>query len=273
MRMRTILLLPLTASLALAQAPSISNGGILNGASFQKGQAITPGSLISIFGTNLASTTAQADSIPLSTSLGGVTVQFVNGSTTVTAPMLYVQPDDPSKGVTSQINLQVPWEIVPSGTSATVNVVVTRDGVASQAASVNVAPFSPGVFSSGGRAIAQNPDGTLVWPAGTIPGLTTHAAKAGDAIVIYATGLGAVDTPVADGANSLDHLRNAVTPPMVLVGGMSAQVLFAGLSPQFVGVNQLNIVIPNVAPGDSIPLQIQVGGITSPDNITIAVTQ
>ncbi|HLJ14499.1 MAG TPA: hypothetical protein VKV15_08395 [Bryobacteraceae bacterium] len=266
-------LLPLAASLAVAQTPTIVSGGIVNGASFQKGLAITPGSLISIFGTSLASKTAQADSIPLSTSLGGVTVQFVNGSNTVNAPMLYAQPDDPSKNVTSQINLQVPWEIVPSGTSATVNVVVTNNGVASQPTPVSVAPFSPAVFSSGGRAIAQNADGTLVWPAGAIPNLTTHPAKMGDVITIYATGLGAVDSAVADGQNSLDKLRHTVTPPMVLVGGISAEVQFSGLSPQFVGVNQLNVVIPNAAAGDSVPLQIQVGGITSPDSVTIAISQ
>ncbi|MGH9664031.1 MAG: hypothetical protein ACRD9L_06385, partial [Bryobacteraceae bacterium] len=219
MRIHAVLLFALGASLAMAQAPVVANGGILNGASFQKGQAITPGSLISIFGTNLAATTAQADSIPLSASLGGVTVQFVNGSTTVNAPMLYAQPDDPSKGITSQLNVQVPWGIVPAGTSATVNVIVMHDGVTSQPASVEVAPFSPGVFSSGGRAIATSQDGKLAWPAGVIPGLDTHPVKPGDAIIIYATGLGAVDVPVADGQNSLDQLRHTVTPPMVLVGG------------------------------------------------------
>ena len=49
MRIRAITLFFICAGLALAQAPSISDGGILNGASFTKGQAITPGSLISIF--------------------------------------------------------------------------------------------------------------------------------------------------------------------------------------------------------------------------------
>jgi uncharacterized protein (TIGR03437 family) len=56
-----------------------------------------------------------------------------------------------------------------------------------------------------------------------------------------------------------------------MVGGVTAQVLFSGLQPQFVGVNQVNIVIPNVPPGDRVPLQIQMGGIISPDNVTIAV--
>src|SRR5579872_5885215 len=128
---------------AFAQTPQIFDGGVLNGAGFQKGQPIAPGSLISIFGSQLASRTAQADSIPLSASLGGVTVQFVNGGTKVNAPMLFVTPDNPAAQASSQINAQVPWNLVPSGTSAMVSVIVTRDGVASQTAQVAVAGFSP----------------------------------------------------------------------------------------------------------------------------------
>ena len=122
------------------------------------------------------------------------------------------------------------------------------------------------------RAIAVNPDGTLAWPSGLIPGLTTHPAKVGDVIIIYATGLGAVDSPPDNGQGSLDKLRQTITKPTVMVGGITANVLFAGLSPQFVGVNQLNVIIPNTAAGSNVPLQIQVGGITSPDSVTIAVS-
>ena len=258
---------------AAAQTPTIATGGIVNAASFQAGQAITPGSLISIFGTALASSLAQADSIPLSTSMAGVSVQFVNGSVTANAPLLYMQPDDAAHNVASQINLQVPWEIVTAGTSATVNVIVTNNGVSSQPTPVSVAPFSPGIFSSNGLAIAQNADGSLTWASGTVPGLVTHAAKAGDVLVIYATGLGAVDSSVPDGQNSIDKLRNTLTKPIVLIGGMSAQVLFSGLSPQFVGVNQLNVVVPNAAPGSNVPLQLQLGGTTTSDRIGIAITQ
>ncbi|HEV2688998.1 MAG TPA: hypothetical protein VGV35_10595 [Bryobacteraceae bacterium] len=270
MRTRAILLLLALAGFAAAQAPSISDGGILNGAGFQKGQPITGGSLISIFGSRLASSVASASSIPLSTGLGGVTVTFVNGNTTLNAPLLYVQPDDPANGVISQINCQVPWNLVPNGGTANVSVTVTRNNVASAPAQVTVGPFSPGIFSSGGRAIAVNADGTLAWPAGVIPGLNTHGAKPGDALIVYATGLGGVDSPIADGAASLDKLRNT-QPPIVGIGGAQATVLFSGLAPQFVGVNQLNILVPNVPPNDNTPLQILIGGITTPTNTTISV--
>ena len=76
---RTLILLMACVGAGLAQVPTVADGGVLNGASFAKGQAVTPGSLISIFGSNLASHIAQADTIPLSNTLGGVSVQFVNG--------------------------------------------------------------------------------------------------------------------------------------------------------------------------------------------------
>jgi uncharacterized protein (TIGR03437 family) len=269
MRTHAISFLILVAGLASAQTPVINpTGGIVNAADFQS--PLAPGSLFSIFGSRLSSQTAQALTIPLSSSLGGVTVQFINGSTTIDAPMLYVQPDG-STAATSQINAQVPWELVAPGATATVNVVVSHDGVSSAPTPVTIGPFSPGVFASGNLAVAVNLDGTLVWAAGTVAGVTTHAAKPGDTIIVYATGLGAVTPTVADGAASLDALRQTLTQPVVLVGGLPAQVQFSGLSPQFVGVNQLNIVIPNVPPGNNVPIQIQVGNITTPNTITIAV--
>jgi uncharacterized protein (TIGR03437 family) len=274
MRIQWLLLFLVMTCVAFAQPPSIANGGVLNGASFATGQPITVGSLVSIFGSNLASALAQADTIPLSTNLGGVTVQWANGGTTINAPLVFVAG--------SQVNAQVPWELVPAGATQNVSVTVSANGTTSAPAQVTVGPFSPGIFTAGPPtfyAIAQNVDGTLAQAAGSIPGLTTHPVKVGDAIIIYATGLGAVDFPPPDGAipplpaPSANGLVNTLTPPVVTVGGISAQVLFSGLQPQFVGVNQVNIVIPNVPPGNAVPLQIQMGGITSPSNVTIAVSQ
>lgn len=269
MRTRSFFFLAFAAGLVSAQTPVINTtGGIVNAADFQG--PLAPGALFSIFGSRLSVQTASASTIPLSNTLGGVTVQFVNGSTTMNAPMLYVQPDQATAG-TSQINAQVPWELVAPGTTATVNVVVSHDGVSSAPTPVTVGPFSPGIFASGNLAVAVNLDGTLAWAAGTVPGVTTHAAKPGDTVIVYATGLGAVTPGATDGAASLDALRQTLTQPVVLIGGLPAQVQFSGLSPQFVGVNQLNVVIPNVPAGSNVPIQIQMGSITSPSTITLAV--
>jgi uncharacterized protein (TIGR03437 family) len=91
-----------------------------------------------------------------------------------------------------------------------------------------------------------------------IPGLNTRPAKTGDALQILATGLGAVPSPPADGANSLDALRATNTQPNVRIGGDAAQLQFSGLSPQFVGVNQLNVVVPSGAPtGNAAPCRFE----------------
>lgn len=268
MRVFWIVTASLCVSAAMAQTPVISAGGIANGASFgfAPNNAVTPGSLISVFGTNLASSTASADSVPLSTTLGSVSVT-INGTS---APLNFVCHLCVG-GTGDQLNIQVPWEVQGS----TAQVVVTRGGSPSAPASVALAQFNPGVFSVNngvGVAIAFFVDGALAAPAGSIPGLTTHPAKAGDTLQILGTGLGAVDSPVASGANSLDKLRNTTTQPTVLIGNIPAQVTFSGLSPQFVGVNQVNAVVASGTPsGATVPLQLQIGSLTTTNQVTIAV--
>jgi len=264
MRAATIVCLVWGATLS-AQGPAVRDGGVLNGASFAPGQPVTPGSLISIFGDNLAATTALADSIPLSTVLGNVRVTF-NG---IDAPLLAVIRGNNG----DQINAQVPWNITAGGTAT---MVVTSNGVASQGMPVRVAPAAPGIFSvqfGVGQAIAINLDGSLAAPAGSIPGLATHPAPIGADIIILATGLGAVDSPPPNGQNSLDRLRTTVASPTVLIGGVPATLLFSGLSPQFVGVNQVNArIAPGTPTGDAVPLQLQAGGLTTTNQVTIAVS-
>jgi uncharacterized protein (TIGR03437 family) len=57
-----------------------------------------------------------------------------------------------------------------------------------------------------------------------------------------------------------------------MVGGVPAQVAFSGLSPQFVGVYQVNVVMPSgVSGGSAVPLQLMIGGVTSADTLTLAL--
>jgi len=89
--------------------------------------------------------------------------------------------------------------------------------------------------------------------------------------VILATGLGAVSPTLANGANSIDQLRNTVLTPTILIGGIPAPLLFSGLSPGFTGANQINATVPDGVAGDAVSLQIQIGGVRSSDQVTIAV--
>ena len=83
-----------------------------------------------------------------------------------------------------------------------------------------------------------------------------------------------MDSPISDGANSADTVRNTLTQPTVLIGGVAAQVTFSGLTPQFVGVNQINVTIPAGTPtGNAVSLVLHVNGSLSSNPATIAVSQ
>jgi uncharacterized protein (TIGR03437 family) len=254
---------------AHAQTPVISPGGVLNGASFDKtGQPIPPGALVSVFGTDLTAATASASSVPLSTNLSGVSVT-ING---FSAPMLAVVKTPQF----DQLNLQVPWEVSASGTA---QVVVSRNGVVSAPLTITMGQAAPGIFAfNATQAVAfGNSDGAIAAAVNAGLPFTSHPARIGDptTLVILATGLGPVNPPVRSGFDANDgQLHQTVIPPTVTVGGVPAQVVFSGMTPQFVGVYQLNIVIaPGTPTGNAIPIRISSNGVTSPDGVTIAVSQ
>jgi uncharacterized protein (TIGR03437 family) len=258
---------------ALAQ-PQVSSNGVLNGGSFVVGQAVAPGSVVSIFGGGLAASTLVGDTIPLSASLGATTV-FFNGEQ---APLYFVSP--------GQINAQLPWDLLSNGAnSGTVNVTVANGATTSAPMSVQLAALAPGIYSipaGAGYAVAiNNSDGSIAAPVGAIPGILTHPASAGDVMIMYANGLGPVGVPNSSGgltpstpalgAASLDATRYTLANPTLLIGGTQAQLLFSGLAPQFVGISQVNFVVPTVTPGNSIPIQLVEGGITTTDQVVIAI--
>ena len=248
---------------AYGQTPVVAAGGVLNAASNARNQGVAPGGLISIYGSELAASLQQASSVPLSTQLGDVSVT-VND---VAAPLTLVSA--------GQINAQLPWNVLADpNTAATVNLIVRRGNTVSAATQVRIEPFAPGIFSTQfgvGQAISINLDGSLTAAAGAIPGIATKPGKAGDVIILLVTGLGAVDQPVANGARPT-VLTNTVNKPAVLIGGVEAPVLFSGLAPEFPGVYQMNVQIPQGVPvGNAVSIQIRMGSITSTDQVTIAI--
>lgn len=256
---------------AFCQIPVVVDSGVLNAASFDKtpGAAIAPGSLVSIFGTDLAGSTAANDTVPLSTILAdSVSVTF-NG---IPAGLDFVSA--------GQINAQLPWNVIADGSNMGVaTVVVTRGSQSSAAKPVNVAPVVPGIFTVTGTGLgyavaAIFPDNAYALPTGMVSGLTSRPAKTGDVLTLYATGLGPVDIAVPNGGiPPAGKLANTVAVPTVLIGGVPGQVLFSGLAPQFPGVYLINVQIPpGVAAGSTVPVQIQVnGGAPSSSQVMIAI--
>jgi uncharacterized protein (TIGR03437 family) len=228
-------------STSVPPPPVIEPNGILNAASYATDATVSPGSIASLFGLNLATTTTLGTSTPPLTMLAG-TELLIDG---IPAPLFYVSP--------SQINFQAPVGI--SGTSA--EAVVTFNGASSLAISMNVAPLTPGIFSSGtGQGAVLNQDFSI--------NSAQNPAPAGSAIMIYATGLGPTNPPFVTGQAGGTSPPNLTTStPVVLINGASAQVLYSGLAPGFAGEYQVNALIPaGTRSGAAIPLLIQIGGQT-----------
>lgn len=264
--------LSLTLLGAAVAQPTVFSGGVINGASFIPNQPVAVGSVVSIFGSGLAAKTIPAETVPLSMVMGQTAV-FINGEL---APLFFVSD--------GQINAQLPWDLIPSGQqTATVNVVVQNGSVYSAAQNFTVTNWGPGIYSippGAGYAVAiNNADGSIAAPIGAIPGYPTHPAKVNDVMIMYANGLGTVSlqqgnqtpAPPQLGFASLDAVRYATLYPVLKVGGVQANVIFAGLAPQFPGINQINFVVPQVSPGNNIPIQLVDGSVTTTDKVVIAI--
>jgi uncharacterized protein (TIGR03437 family) len=191
----------LAFSLLPAQQPAEVKA-VVNSASYAS--AVAPGSLISIFGTNLDGAAVEIDGRA--------------------APVLYSAP--------TQINAQLPFEVSPGS-------ITLRAGGA--VVSIHVAAAAPGIFKlQGDRAALQ-------------------AVRPGDYATIWLTGQGEVAPPVTTGApGPRSPLSRAVSLVSATVGGADAEVQFAGLAPDFVGLMQLNLRIPALPPGDH-PVVVTVG--------------
>jgi adhesin/invasin len=238
----------LLVSLAVS-APVIGPNGIVDGAGFAS--TISAGGIASLFGTNLAASTASAATLPLPTTLAGTQV-LVNG---VAAPLFYVSP--------SQINFQMPSEPVGTG----VSVVVVSGGINSLSATVNIAMAGPGIFTANsngqGQAAVLNQD----YSANS----AQNPAAAGSVIQIFATGLGLTNPAIAAGQpGPSSSLANTVSTPLVTLNGVSAAVGFSGLAPGFVGLYQVNVTIPPGTASGAASLQIQINGQSS-NTATVAI--
>jgi uncharacterized protein (TIGR03437 family) len=94
---------------------------------------------------------------------------------------------------------------------------------------------------------------------------STHPVTAGQTVVIYCTGLGEVNPPVPAGnPTPLSPLTNTVNTVTATIGGVPAQVGFAGLTPGSTGLYQVNAVVPSgVTPGDSVLVVLTAAGQSS----------
>jgi uncharacterized protein (TIGR03437 family) len=237
-------------SLAAAALPTISNGGVVSAAS---SGAVAPGSLVSVYGFGFASGVSQASGDVLPTTLGNVQV-LINGAP---APLLYVSP--------GQINAQLPFEATAGPATAQVVSNTARGPVVN----FTVAATAPGVFLFNvNRAVAVNNDSGQV-------NTTDTQVKAGSYLIVYVTGQGALDNAVPTGTKAkLSPLSLPVAKVTATVGGKAvpAADLWAGMTPGYVGLLQVNLKVPADTPAGDQPLVITIGGNAS-NTAVVTVTK
>jgi uncharacterized protein (TIGR03437 family) len=235
-------------------APSINSDGVVNVASAEAG-AVAPGSIAAVFGSFPISSPSMASSVPWPTSLSGLSMQFSGG---VQVPLVYASA--------GQVNIQIPWEL--AGQTQTQLTATTMGGQTSTPQSVTLASYAPGIFSTNGQGTAQ---GAILDASYRLVD-SSNPATPSAVIQIYCTGLGPVtNRPASGAAAGSDPLSMTKTTPVVLVGGVSAKVLFSGLAPGFVGVYQVNVQMPDGTPtGDSVTVVISIDGVSS-NTVTMAV--
>jgi uncharacterized protein (TIGR03437 family) len=224
--------------------------------------AIAPNSLASWFGANLVPTTAQTNSQPPMTSLGGVTLTVTDaGGTQRTAPLLYVSP--------SQINF-----LVPDGTLAgKAALVVTSNGAATQTATASVARIAPTIFSANGTGSGVAAASAIVTPVAN-PQVQSPVP------VFQCSESGCASVPIRLGTDTITYAtfyatgirnRSSLTNVIVTINGIRVPVLYAGPTPNFSGLDQVNVsVVSNLQGSGESNVILTVDGQTS-NEVTINI--
>jgi len=230
----------------------------VNAATQQPGR-ITPGEIITIYGTGLgpasgASFTVDPVANLVNFNLSGTQVYFAGQP----GPVLYASA--------TQVNAVVPDTL---GSSGQAELQVAIQGILSSGGNLPAATAVPGIFtidgSGAGRAVALNQDGTICD--------ARHPAATGSCVTIYFTEGGSRTPGGTTGSVTGSVLERLSQIASVTVGGQPATVTFAGAAPYFVdGVGQLNIQLaPNTPTGPAQPVILTVGINSSPGTATIAV--
>ena len=250
------LTVPVELEVVSAGPPVVDFQGVQDNATFVPGDAVAPGDIAVVKGQQLSTKDfVQAGAPPIPTQLSDTQVLF-NGQP---LPLYYT--------LYGQIACEIPSD-APIGTSLVQ--VKRQDGQVSNQVSVDIAARAPRILVGPSLyGVITNQDGSRPMPEGSWPGVLTHAAKAGDTLTLWAIGLGATSPDVATGqpAPSSEPLARLTSLPVVAfgggVGGATAAPLFAGLSPTYAGLYQVNVTIPDNAPKGNVYVSLAFGSSTS----------
>ena len=272
---------PACAVGSVGQTPGATITGVVNGTfnplpqlqtvitagSYGGSASIAPATWVEIYGVNVGTTLRQVWG---SSDFNGSNAPTTLAGTTVTVGGQSAFVDYVSPG---QVNAQVPSNI-ETGKQP---VVVTTAGGSSDPFNVNVNATQPGLlappaFDIHGTqyTVALFPNQFYVLPPGIISGVASKRAVPGDTILLYGVGFGALSDGTPAGV--IDSAQNNINASFTIsIGGAPAQIAYSGLTPGFVGLYQINVVVPNIAPNDQAPLTFSVNGTPGTQTLYLAV--
>ncbi len=235
--------------------PQVTSAGVVHAASFITGP-VAPGQIVSVFGSGVGPSTAAGGRLDFA---GGVD-SFVGDTKVlfdgIPAPLVYVQG--------GQVNAIVPYSVAGRTTT---QLEMEYLGVKSNPIALSVADAVPGIFTVAGgigQAAMLNENGSFNSPS--------SPATKGSIVTMFATGEGQTDPPGIDGMLSADPLPKPQLPVSLRIGGLTAEVLYAGAAPGFAGLLQVNARVPNdVAAMDDVEVLLTIGSSTSQSGVTMAV--
>ena len=157
---------------------------------------------------------------------------------------------------------------------------VTTAAGSSDPQTITVNQIQPGLLAPATLKVGEKQytealfsDGTtFALPAGAMPSGIARPARPGETIVLYGVGFGTV-TPDPGAGNIVANDNSLVFPLQIFFGGTPAVVSYAGLAPGMIGLYQFNVVVPDTAPGDAVPLTFSVGPSTGQQVLYTAVQQ
>jgi len=237
----------------LTPPPTLAPGGTLNNLNPVVGAPLSPGTIAQVYGSALAPKSVNTGVLPLPTTFNN-TFALVGAQQ---APLYSL-----SNG---QIDIQIPNEL---SANQQIPILLSVNNALTLPVMLDVVPATPGVLSAndgptppsvqnGAHIIAQHAaDYSLV--------SSSHPAKPGEYLVMYLVGMGATDPAVASGTQTpASPLAKVTNQPTVTVGSQAATVAFAGLTPGFVGLYQINFQVPASVASGVVEVDVTQNGVAA----------
>ena len=227
-----------------AAPPFLAKNGTVNVFNRVPAGALAPGMIVEVYGSGLATTSGNPGVLPLPTNFQGTSL--IVGP--YQAPLYFVS--------TGQLDVQFAGELTPNQQYP---VIAILNGALSVPVMTDISIVQLG--------IAALPDGHVIAQHGADSSYVdaAHPAKQGEVLVVYLSGMGPTKPSVKSGdpAPSSEPLARVTNTATVTVEGQPAEVQFAGLTPGFVGLYQVNFKVPSNAGTGDLTLVVTQNGVSS----------